>query len=173
MFNLVGIDRKLDSIENTLSNIAAFPVAGTLAGSTIAILGIIQTTTAIAVGILIFIPSVQSENWTLVHYSWTHIKHGLGNIVGGVFSAIPIVGTAMYFYRQMPKNSVSQVYINSGHEHKFMPYASLIEQDWYFDGLDAEAIKNAKERFATKTIATRFSGKKRLEVAQDLLRGTV
>lgn len=149
------VDRAVNIIENTLTDISAYPVVGTIAGGTKILMGAVQGLTAFAVGILTFIPSaILTETWLpmSLKFSWKHIKHGLGNMIAGAIEALPIVQTVLYGIRQGRKCGPSdvQVHIYTGHESKFMPYTSLIEQDWRIGGADDALVKRVKEIFNQK-----------------------
>lgn len=134
----ISVDRTLNNIENVLSDIAAYPIAGTLAGSTKIALGTTQFLTALACGILLSIPAIATCDLSLLNHSWTHMKHGLGNIVAGILEAIPLFGTILFGLRVVKSIDPSvPVYLRTGHENKWMPYSSLVEQDWDFCGDEA------------------------------------
>lgn len=148
----LNVDRALNNIENTLSDVSLYPVVGTLAGCSKILIGVVQTLSAIAYGILTFIPSAISSDWTPLKHSWTHIKHGVGNMAAGTVEAIPIVQSALYGIRQLRQAGGSdiQVKLYTGHECKFMAYASLEERDWSFIGADDEAVNRVKQIFKEK-----------------------
>ena len=172
-----NFDRTINNIENTLSDVAAYPVAGILAGTAKVILGVTQSLTALVCGILNFIPAVASGDWSLMRHSWTHIKHGLGNIAGGTLEAIPLVGTTMYFIRQVGKHAASdaQVNLHTSHENKWMPYTSLVARDWKIGGNDDKAVEKATEVFHKKIKENggmiNLSYKRQMELAQEAIRG--
>ncbi|QLH34861.1 MAG: hypothetical protein HWD61_00905 [Parachlamydiaceae bacterium] len=91
----------MNNIENKLSDISAYPVVGTLAGVTKILLGTTQALTGLACGIMLLIPSAATRDWSSMKSSWTHIKHGVGNMTAGVFESIPFVQTAIYGIRRM------------------------------------------------------------------------
>lgn len=171
----INIDRTMNNIENALSDVAAYPVAGIFAGATKVIFGVTQSLTALVCGILILIPSVASCDWSHIYHSWTHIKHGLGNIAGGTLESIPLVGTVMYFFRQVGKcrGSDIQVRLRTGHEEKWMPYTSLIECDWKIIGANDEAVAQAETVFSRKLQENGgvhfLSRKRRMELAREAI----
>ncbi len=145
----IKVDQMMNNIENTLSQIAAYPIAGTLAGTAKVIIGITQSITALALGILTFIPATAKGDYSSISYSWTHIKHGLGNIAGGTFEAIPLLGTAMYFFRYLrqQRDSTLLVRLSTGYENKWMPYPSLVERDWSISGTNTMVVAEFKKKF--------------------------
>lgn len=146
------IDRTMNNIENKLSDISAYPVVGTLAGVTKILLGTTQALTGLACGIMLLIPSAATRDWSSMKSSWTHIKHGVGNMTAGVFESIPFVQTAIYGIRRMKQGEISDIHAHlyTGHEFKFMPYKSLVERDWKIGGADDEAVEKAKDIFNKK-----------------------
>jgi hypothetical protein len=147
----IDVDKRINNIENYLSEIAAYPVAGIFAGTAKMIMGVVQLITAIACGILTFIPAAASRDWSPLCHSWNHIKHGLGNITAGFFEAIPLVGTAIYLLRQLNKNYYPpsiQAYFYTGHDNKCMPYTSLIKADCGIDGIDDGNLTKHQRDFA-------------------------
>jgi hypothetical protein len=143
----VHIDRTFDEIENVLSHISAFPVAGILAGVAKICMGTVQAITALACGILMLVPSICKNDYSSIHYSWTHIKHGIANIVAGVFEGTPILGTIIYVLRFLKgtTNSDYQVYVHVNCQEKFMPYESLLRVS--VGGADEDLAKPAAERY--------------------------
>lgn len=133
------VDRTLNNIENTLSWASSYPIIGTAPALCKILMGTIQTTTASVCGIFIGIPTaLLSENYSVLNYSWTHVKHGIGNIAAGTLEAIPYVQTKMYYYRQYMNKQYTDrgipglwAQLKTGHENKWMPYTSLIESDCY------------------------------------------
>lgn len=150
----VSIDSTVNNIENTLSTVSAIPVVGTLAGGAKVLLGLVQTISAAVSAIFLIAPSF-CIGWDYMKYCWTHIKHGVGNMIAGSFEAVPLLGTGIYFYRRIKGSSASdvQVYISSGHAFKFMSYPSLEVRDWAFTGADDDAVRRVKENYNRKVIA--------------------
>lgn len=130
------IDRTINNIENTLTGISAYPVVGTVAGCVKILMGAVQVVAAIAYGIFALIRAAMGD-WSPLKYSWTHIKHGVGNMVAGTFEALPVVQTALYCIRKRRQHRDPNiaVYVAYYHEFKFMPYTSLAARDWRFMGV--------------------------------------
>ena len=124
-------DRIVNNIENKLSSIAQVPVVGTLAGCAKITLGTIQAITALACGILIGVPALCCASSSTLKHSWTHLTHGFGNIVAGALEAIPFIGYILFQSRvlqQLGSDIVLRIY--TGQEDKFMPYSSIVDEDW-------------------------------------------
>lgn len=176
--DFVNVDRTINNIENTLTDVSAYPVVGTLAGCTKVLMGAVQELTGIACGILTFIPAAITGDWSSVKYSWTHIKHGVGNMGAGIVEAIPLVQTVLYGVRQIRQvgngRSDTQVCLYTGHEYKFMPYASLVERDWGITGLDNDRVKRVKEIFNRKLQenggAQNIPVKRQMELAEEAIK---
>lgn len=124
----VQLDRFIDTLERAGSTVAIVPGAGAVAGAFKIVIGLIQITTAVACAILLFIPAAaMGEEGSLMEYCWTHIKHGVGNILAGLLEAIPLLGTAIAIQRDMDSRwSTERTPSEAG---KFMPYQSLIDDD--------------------------------------------
>lgn len=149
--NNVNIERAINDIENTLTNISAYPGVGSLAGIAKVLMGTAQVVTAISYGIFNIIPSINSGDWSNVKYSFTHIKHGVGNITAGVFETIPLLQTVLYIIRQLRQHQASdRVHLQTRHENKFMPYASLEKLDLTIGGADEDAAQEANQLFNAK-----------------------
>jgi hypothetical protein len=89
----------ISEAEGWLSDFAAIPVFGTLAGTAKVIGGIAQTLIAVC-GILFGSALFYiHRNPLIIKHSWTHIQHGLSNVVMGMLEAIPGIGTALYLLR--------------------------------------------------------------------------
>lgn len=170
------VDRTINNIENTLTEVSAYPVVGTLAGCAKVLMGTVQWLTGLAGGILTIIPAAITGDWSPVKYSWTHIKHGAGNMSAGTIEAIPLVQTALYGIRQLRQRCDSDVraHLYTGHEGKFMPYTSLVERDWRIGGEDSTEVKKVKERFSQKIQqnggAQNIPAKRQMELAQEAIR---
>lgn len=137
-------------------------------------MGTVQGLTAVACGALILIPAVATRNWSPLKYSWTHIKHGLGNIIVGTLEAIPLIQTALYGLRQLRQYGGSaQIHLFTGHENKFMPYPSLAEKDFFIGGGDTHAVQSAEESYQQKLVARggekSLSGKEKMELAREAI----
>ena len=133
------IDQNLNKTERFLSKCAALPVLGTpFAAIKVLILSPGQLITGFALGIL-SIPLRCTNHCNLNDYCWSHVKHGLGNIVAGTFEAIPLIGLGIHMVRK--KRAVHDLSVSdddydsthtcyfSNHEDKFMPYQSLVKRD--------------------------------------------
>jgi hypothetical protein len=169
----VSLERKINNIENSLSELSPFPIIGTVMGVSKIFVGATQLLTATALAIFALIPAAIGD-FTLLNHSWTHIKHGLGNVVAGVIEALPIIQTIFYLVRMNKGASSSDAvaHLRTGHENKFMPYASLIEEDWHIAGALPDEIAKLKEK-VTKKIEDeggiyRLTKKRQLEFAYEV-----
>lgn len=123
------IYRKINQIESFLFQKSAFPLLGTLPAITKVVMGVAQ----VVFGSILFLRGtvdffIKSDK-NLIHHGWTHIRHGCGNIVGGLVTSIPVAGTILYFIKNY--TSLYNVYNSfaTGHENKFMPYEELVKLD--------------------------------------------
>lgn len=176
----VNLDRMVNDGENWISEVAVYPLVGTLPGLAKVAIGVIQLISALAYGILFLIPAIVTQDGTRLKHSWTHIKHGLGNIVAGSFEAIPLIGSLMYYVRDVMDNTEKDdVWIETEHERKFMPYDSLIYEDFRIvRGINASEkvlarIVSVKKRHSLKMEAAggsdHLSQKKKYELAIEAL----
>lgn len=169
------LDGIIDNMENKLSFVSAIPIIGTLAGGAKVLMGAGQGLTALAYGALTFIPAVYTGDYSSLKYSWTHIKHGLGNMGAGTVEAIPLVQTALYGLRVVRGDGKSdfQAYLYTGHEKKFMPYTSLVERDWEIGGANDEEVKRVKkvydERLKNAGVGRELTLKEKLKLAKQVL----
>lgn len=131
----LSLDHFCDSFERKTTEAALIPLVGTVAGALKVVGGAVQVISAIACAILLFIPALaRGELGTLMGHSWTHLKHGLGNILAGTIEAIPLVGSVAAFLKCRYRTSQEGfAYAEMG---KYMPYQSLIEED-YKNGLNS------------------------------------
>lgn len=116
------IDRTMDNIETALSIGAAIPFLGRLPAAAKVIMGVAQLIAAVVYGIFSLMRAAIHKDYSyLDRYldcSWTHIRHGVGNIFAGLLEGIPFIGTVMFGMRlAMACSEIG--------EDKFMPYASL------------------------------------------------
>ena len=163
----IRIDRKINDLENRLSYISAYPVIGTPFGAIKILFGASQSIIAATVTIFSLIPAAATKKWSLTKYSWTHVKHGIGNIIAGVIESIPIVQTLSYKIRRIGYLGSDVAHLVTRHEDKYMPYTSLEERDWLFyepidpvhpgDSLDsswttyADTLEKARSYFSQLT----------------------
>lgn len=141
----IRLDENMNKVENKLSQISAIPIVGTLAGATKFVIGAAQAFTALAMTVLTSIPCTVKGDWSAMKYSWTHVKHGAGNMVAGVIEAIPIVQTVLWGARKHALSKAldarSSNTIITHHENKFMPYKTLVAKDLTFGGIDKEEMQ--------------------------------
>lgn len=128
------IESHINNAEVFLSKVAVCPGIGIAAGCVKVVIGVIQIVSSIFLLIGAAFLHHTANGRMLYKASMIHIKHGMGNVVAGVLEAIPGIGTAIYMIRQRERDFAKQVYIKTHHEDKFMPYSSLVGEDWKFDG---------------------------------------
>lgn len=148
------IDHVLNETERALSIGAAIPVAGTVAGLSKVLMGVAQTIVGVVGGILT-LPARCMNNTKLNNHFWTHAKHGVGNVAAGLVEAIPLVGTGIYIARWFKANNNTsvQVYTQTQHEDKFMPYESLVKRDTKIAGLEPDLVSAAQNIFENRANA--------------------
>jgi len=93
-FNM-DFEGKINYVENHQSLYSAIPFIGIPIGLSKVILGGAQAASAIAIVTLTAIPALfQNEDTKKLFFrAFKHIPHGIGNIIAGVFEAIPIAGS--------------------------------------------------------------------------------
>lgn len=171
----IKIDRACNNIENELSYFAAYPIVGTIAGASKAFLGAFQAITALAVTILSIVPSIFAQDGSLVKYTISHIKHGVGNMMAGTLEAIPLFGTLLYLFRLAGKAHSSDVEVKvfSGHADKFMSYDSLVDEDWHIDGASDNEVKYFKRKLNDHInvhyLNQQLTRRQQYEIAQKLM----
>lgn len=179
----VRLERELNDIENSLSRVSAIPLVGSLAGATKVVLGAAQSLTALTCGLFSMIPSMVTKDYTFSNRCLTHLKHGIGNIAAGIVEAVPGVQTLSYVVRKRKgsMDSDPRVKLTTHHENKFMPYKSLIERDFTFEGgLDEGDVEKVQETYnlAVKEVF-RLKGdiqvtpKERYKIAKDVIDGKI
>lgn len=137
---MVGVNRAFNNTEVFLSKAAWIPVIGTVTGGVKIVMGTVQAVMAVVSVIFTGIASLCLRDSSLLKYSWSHVKHGLGNICAGTFEAIPIIQQVLYCLREGRKSEAKENnYLLTGHEGKIMPYSVLIDLDCYINGTNATA----------------------------------
>lgn len=124
----IQVDRFIDNAERAGSNLSVYPFINAVAGALKITGGIIQTITAVVCAILCSIPALCVKNGlSLMRYCFTHILHGMGNILAGTLEAIPLAGTELEKIRKTLH--MNYVLVADSELEKFMPYNSLREDD--------------------------------------------
>ncbi len=121
----INIDRVMNKAETFLSQASVVGVVIPVAGVTKVAMGCIQATLALAISILSVIPAAASGNWSITDHAWTHVKHGVGNMIAGTFEAIPLVNLFICYLREQQRGVKQDS--NEPYGDKFMPYPSLIK----------------------------------------------
>lgn len=102
------LEHRLHGIETLLSIATAIPIVGTVVGGPAkAVLGLVQTISAIAITIITGVGALfhaKGAKECCIRAS-KHIVHGIGNILGGIIEAIPIVGSVSGYIRYLSWNS--------------------------------------------------------------------
>lgn len=131
------LEHRLHAVETFLSIATAIPIVGTIVGGPAkAVLGLIQTISAIAIAIITGIGAIfgaKGARECCIRAS-KHIVHGLGNIFGGVIEAIPIIGSVSGYIRYLSWNSVHPAGPGAG---SYIAYGDLYKPEAnHFDGLE-------------------------------------
>ncbi len=127
-------DKFANNAERFLSEQAKYPVIGSLAGIVKIVGGAAQAITALACGIIAGIPFAAFGKTDILKHSWTHLKHGLGNIAAGIVETIPGVGYLMWVIREEKFSHVNpHIHVELGQQDKFMPYKSLQKEESKID----------------------------------------
>ncbi len=118
-----------NSTERGLSYASAIPLAGAIAGISKVILGTVQTIVALALGIFSLpFRCCSDDAKAFNNHCFSHVVHGLGNIMGGLGEAIlslTIIGGLCLLGCRL-----SGIYNNDPyHQDKFIPYSDLIARD--------------------------------------------
>lgn len=130
-------EKLYNEVENTLSKLSVYPVIGTVAGVGKILMGLIQTIKFLAINIFLFIASciISCYSRSNIHAGadWTHVKHGLGNVIAGIFESIPIVQSLFFALRKLKAYRLNEIeremYV--GQEMKFMYYSKLVRNPSY------------------------------------------
>lgn len=127
----IRLDRLIDALERVGSDVAIVPVAGLVAGPLKVAGGVLQVTFAstcyAALPLVSFAVGEEERILSLRAYSWTHIKHGMGNVLAGTLETLPIVGTVLSLKRTQDYITINEFY--ESQRGKFMPYQSLIDYE--------------------------------------------
>ncbi len=163
-FNAIDpIDSNLNRAENFLSSAARYPLIGTVAGLAKVGLGVAQVVAGLSIGI--FLALHFDPLWPTKRY-FAHVKHGAGNIVAGILESLPIIQTALYYVREnrKPRPPGTDLYVQTNHETKFMPYRSLVAKDITIRGTgDPEKINSALQRFTSFEAAEAYHRRIKVE----------
>lgn len=169
----VNIERGINEIENELTLISTVPIFGSIAGGAKIVLGTVQS----LCGIVSIAPMACIDRSLLIH-SWNHIKHGAGNIIAGSIEAIPFVAQGMYFTRSRSADLQvrHEVFLDTRHRNKFMPYKLLVEADCRIIGSNPELVRIASELFTKKLQDNAGNGplsdKRQMELKEEAIRET-
>ena len=169
------IELVMSDIEDRLSDAAAPPIIGTLAGAAKVVLGGVQGTCGGVVATLFAVPAIFSKKDRCIFKKGvTHLIHGGANIAAGSLEAIPLVGLAIWTVRKFSslKSSVSiqgYKYI-SGQENKLVGYASVVAERQRLESSDdstsdissppelkAKRVKWLKDNCKSKKISMAFT----------------
>lgn len=169
----VSLERGINEIENELTLVSVIPIFGSIGAAVKIVLGTVQS----LCGIVSIAPIACIDHSLLIH-SWTHIKHGAGNIITGSFEAIPFVAQGIYFAKKSSaaRQARHEVFLDTGHREKFMPYKLLVEADCRIVGTDPRLVQIAAEIFTKKLHDNAGNGplsdKRQMELKEDTIRET-
>lgn len=167
--------KEINKLEVSLSKFSGIPVIGTVAGCGKVVMGVTQMISGLACSIITAIPAPFTGNWSYLNSSCTHIKHGMGNIFVGFLEATPVVQQVLFVMRMLQSmtHMDAEVAVYTGHQNKFMPYASLVEQDWEIGGCVPETTDKVKEIYKQKLHekgnAKNIPVKQKMMLAQDAI----
>jgi hypothetical protein len=130
--NKLSIEKKLVTIESYLNIGSCLPLIGALPALAKAGLGIIQLTSAIAIPIFTTIPTIfgNEKARDLFFYSWTHMKHGVGNIYGGLIQTIPLL-TLCGWILWISLYNCEGLQLDDRQPFKFMVYPTIAMEEGY------------------------------------------
>lgn len=124
----VSIDRTMNEIENALSWAAPIPV---IPGGIKFVVGAVQTLAGASFFVIGQFSGIASGDYALRNYSWTHVQHGVCNMVAGVLEGIPLLGAYILYQRasRAPMSDNMETTIGGLHKFKFVPYSKLVLED--------------------------------------------
>jgi|GEM_PF-4799405 len=101
----------MNEAEEALTLAAILPVFGTLAGGVKITLGVSQLAVATTIAISEGLPMAAIGRKSILEYSWSHMKHGSGNIIAGVLEGTPGLGQSIAFReKRMPYSALSKAH---------------------------------------------------------------
>ncbi len=119
------IENKILKIEHHLDFLMVSPGAGALFGLTRIGLGLIQIITSVALIIILTIPRLTGKNEKFYNRVWSHLIHGFGNMLAGIFGSIPFIGLGIYLIREIYHKPHSNPEIPSN-STSFIGYKNLL-----------------------------------------------
>ena len=141
--SITNFNEFCNQAENRLGSAARFPIVGVVPATIKFALGIAQAITALVLGILSAPFRCCSDDAAAFNdHCWTHVVHGLGNMVGGLGEAllsVTIVGGFILGYCRY--NGI--YFTNPDHQDKYIPYSDLIVRDVAALPLDYIALRRA------------------------------
>lgn len=147
------IDIHLNRFEECLSLAAVVPGVGILAGALKVTLGFSQVVIAGVHAIWHKTFANRAVRWIAHDYSYTYAKHGVGNMIAGSLEALPLIGTALYLARWIKSkrftrtNEQARAYIAHSFAHKWMPYYSLVADEFELVASDRKLKQQIIERY--------------------------
>lgn len=95
-----SLELKLLHVEEFLTYGTYCPIIAIGPALSKVLLGIVQMITAVTVSIFAALSALITSKTELLEYCWVHVKHGCGNIIAGIFEAIPFAGGYSIYYRE-------------------------------------------------------------------------
>jgi hypothetical protein len=121
----LGLRRFALKTEEVLSFVSIIPiVGGTLKGA----MGVVQSIAALVAGIFASVPAIFNvgKSRPIFFEALKHAKHGLVNIITGIFEAIPGVGVAKFVRKCIiQRRLISSGAQVTGQEHKMFSYKNI------------------------------------------------
>lgn len=118
----VKFDNFCDRIEVGLTYGAVMPFLGTIPAVIKVAFGTVQLITALAHGILTLpLRFFHDDLAAFNNHSWSHVGHGAGNIVCGLFEAIPLIGSLGCLF------TILRLRLNNMQDNRTMPYDNVFK----------------------------------------------
>ncbi len=151
-----NFEKRINSFENTLSNISRVPIIGTVSGALKILIGLVQTIVSAILTLAFTVVCDTSKK----EYAQVHIKHGLGNMGIGILESIPFIGMVIGCLRDgskfddnpsdyNPSDLNHNVRPKSAHDDKFLKYPALEERDVRFINCSTQDSARIQARYQT------------------------
>lgn len=127
---ITSFNSACNTTEYFLTATAAIPFIGTLFAVCKFTFGLVQTITALALGILSTPFRFCNEDaMAFNNHCWTHVVHGLGNMIASLGEAIPILGTILVMARLNGYYAGGLPGYNPEEQEKYIPYSDVIQEN--------------------------------------------
>lgn len=161
-----ALEKDLNSLENFFDLNCAIPIWGSIAGIAIQFFGLLK------VGAFFINNNALITNSRMIGVV---VHLALDALLVGPLEVVPLVGTAVYIMRIWKAYNVgdSRLYVTTGHDHKFLPYSSLVAKDWKIEGSNKELVAKARSMYEVEIYNYGGEGKIPLELRLNIARGIV